>query len=65
MRTMKTKKPGTVSELTVTRREAARILGVSVQTIDRLEDGGKITSKKLGRLRLFPVAKLKELAGVA
>ena len=62
---MRTKKLPAVSELTVTRREAARILGVSVQTIDRLEADKKITSKKLGRLRLFPVAKLKELAGVA
>jgi excisionase family DNA binding protein len=38
----------------ITRREAAAILGVSTQTIDRYRDDGALTSRKIGRLVRLP-----------
>lgn len=49
--------------VTVTQTEAARMAGVSVRTISRWEEDGKLKSKKIGRLRLYPVKKLMELVG--
>jgi excisionase family DNA binding protein len=51
-------------QLTATQVGAARMLGVSDRTIRRWESEGRIKAKQVGGVKLYPVKKLRELAGV-
>ncbi|RIT47243.1 helix-turn-helix domain-containing protein [Mycobacteroides abscessus] len=46
----------------VTRPEAARILSLSVQEIDRLRRAGRLLAKMHGSKVLFPMAELERYA---
>lgn len=50
------------SRLLYDRREAARLLSVSVRTIDRLIGGKVIAARRLGRRLLIPHVELAKLA---
>jgi excisionase family DNA binding protein len=53
-----------MTQLAVRRKEAARMLGLSVRTLVNLEKRGMLKPVRVGRAVLFPVAELQRLVGV-
>lgn len=51
--------------LTIKQIDAAKAVGVTDRTIRNWEKRGLITGKRQQGVKLYPYAKLKELAGVA
>lgn len=46
-----------------TKGEAAKFLNLSIRTIERMVDAGKLASKKLGRSRRIPWSVLRSISG--
>jgi excisionase family DNA binding protein len=54
-------KPTTPEPLAVRGTEAARMLGVSLSTIDRLRRAGKLPTAKIDGVRVYPIEGLHSL----
>ena len=52
----------TADKVLLTRRDAARLLSVSVRTIDTLLARRELTTRRIGRRRLIPRAELARFA---
>jgi excisionase family DNA binding protein len=53
---------GNIETLLVSRRSAARALGISVRSLDYLVQAGRLRTRKIGRRVLIPLRVLEEFA---